>query len=85
MPVLFKIKRRPCKMAFFLCMRILLSPDKMDCAPLVPLTVYWQGENLRRGLSCKRGRRKYDICVGHKDEVQKQNREEENEKLNILI
>lgn len=43
------------------------------------------GENLRRGLSCKRGRRKYDICVGNKDEVQKQNREEENEKLNILI
>lgn len=41
MPVLFKIKRRPCKMAFFLCMRILLSPDKMDCAPWVPLTVYW--------------------------------------------
>lgn len=37
------------------------------------------------GLSCKRGRRKYDICVGNKDEVQKQNREEENEKLNILI
>ena len=28
-------------MAFFLCMRILLSPDKMDCAPWVPLTVYW--------------------------------------------
>ena len=36
-----QIKRRPCKMAFFLCMRILLSPDKMDCAPWVPLTVYW--------------------------------------------
>ena len=33
--------RRPCKMAFFLCMRILLSPDKMDCALWVPLTVYW--------------------------------------------
>lgn len=40
-PVLFKIKRRPCKMAFFLCIRILLSPDKMDCALWVPLTVYW--------------------------------------------
>ena len=42
------------------------------------------GENFRRGLSCKWGRRKYDICVGHKDEVHQQNREE-NEKLNILM
>ena len=65
---------------------------------MVQPMIQWQGENLRRGLSCKRGRRKYDICVGNKDdepggfdgnmeidEVQKQNREEENEKLNILI
>lgn len=43
------------------------------------------GGEFTEGLSCKRGRRKYDICVGNKDEVQKQNREEENEKLNILI
>lgn len=43
------------------------------------------GREFTEGRSCKRGRRKYDICVGNKDEVQKQNREEENEKLNILI
>lgn len=43
------------------------------------------GGEFTEGLSCKRGRRKYDICVGNKDEVQKQNREEGNEKLNILI
>lgn len=43
------------------------------------------GGEFTEGSFLQGGRRKYDICVGHKDEVQKQNREEENEKLNILI
>lgn len=43
------------------------------------------GGEFTEGTFLQVGRRKYDICVGHKDEVQQQNREEENEKLNILM